>query len=176
MTDSQAKLDALFSKQEINDVLMRYARGVDRADRDLLKSCYHADAIEEHGSAYAGPAHDYIEGAIERIRAMGTMCHYLCNVHIDFSDDDIAYVESYVLTFARFEKNGESSDTLTGGRLCDRFERRDTEWKIAHRKMAFDWNRDMPTREGWCLGLFDPADPKMVMGQNDSADLSYQRF
>ncbi len=175
MTDSQTRLDKFIAKQEINEVLMRYARGVDRADRDLLKSCYHADAVEEHGSAYSGSAHVYIEGAVERIRAMGTMCHYICNVSIDL-DDDIAYVEAYVLTFARFEKEGKEYDTLTGGRLCDRFERRDGEWKISHRKMAFDWNRDMPAQQGWCLGLFDPEDPKMVMGRKDTTDLSYQRF
>jgi len=154
---------------------MRYARGVDRADQALLKSCYHGDAIEEHGSTYDGPAHDYIDGAIERIRSMGTMCHYLCNVHIELNGDT-AYSEAYVLTFARFNNAGNPVDTLTGGRLCDRFERRRGVWKIAHRKLAFDWNRDMPMQESWCLGLFNPDDPKMVMGSKDQQDPSYQRF
>ena len=175
MSQTHSRLEDMMSRQEIQDVLMRYGRGVDRADEDLLKSCYHSDAIEEHGSTYAGPAHEYIEGAVVRIRQMGTMCHYLCNIHISL-DDDLAYVEAYVLTFARFSQEGESFDTLTGGRICDRFERRDAEWKIAHRKMAFDWNRDMPSQEGWCLGMFDPADPKMVMGTKGRDDLSYQKF
>jgi hypothetical protein len=42
--------------------------------------------------------------------------------------------------------------------------------------MTFDWNRDMPSQEGWCLGLFNPDDPKMVMGRKDQEDLSYLRF
>jgi len=175
MADHQTRLEALMSKQEIQDVLMRYARGIDRADEDLLKSCYHEDAIEEHGSTYSGPAHAYIEDAVVRIRQMGTMCHYICNVHSTL-EGDTAWVEAYVLTFARFSKDGDSFDTLTGGRICDRFERRDDEWKIAHRKMAFDWNRDMPSEEGWCLGMFDPADPRMVMGMKGRDDLSYLRF
>ena len=175
MNDKDRKIDAVISKQEIHDVLMRYARGIDRADKDLLRSCYHPDAIEEHGSTYAGPAHEYIDGAMGRIRSMGTMCHYLCNIHIEL-DGDTAYTEAYVLTFARFDSNGTSMDTLTGGRLCDRFERRDEAWKIAHRKMAFDWNRDMTTQENWCLGLFDPLDPKMVRGKKNRDDLSYHRF
>ena len=175
MPDTDSRLENMLSKQEIQDVLMRYGRGVDRADEELLKSCYHHDAIEEHGSTYAGPAHAYIEGAVVRIRQMGTMCHYICNVHISL-DGDLAYVEAYVLTFARFQRDGESFDTLTGGRICDRFERRDGDWKIAHRKMAFDWNRDMPSQEGWCLGMFDPADPKMIMGTKGKDDLSYALF
>lgn len=175
MDDRHRKLDELIAKQEIKDVLMRYARGVDRADAALLKSCYHAEAIEEHGSTYAGPAHEYIDGAIPRLQQMGVMGHYLCNVHIEV-DGDTAYTEAYVLTFARFEQDGHSTDTLTGGRICDRFERRDGGWKIMHRKLAFDWNRDMDTRESWCLGMFDPTDPTMVMGRKDRDDLSYQRF
>jgi len=175
MHDRDQKLDAMIAQHEIHGVLMRYARGVDRADAALLKSCYHPDAIEEHGSTYVGPAHEYIDGAIPRIRAMGIMCHYLCNVHIEL-DGDTAYTEAYVLTFARFDNDGKSTDTLTGGRLCDRFERRDGVWKIRHRKLAFDWNRDMETQESWCLGLFNPADPNMVMGTKDRSDLSYQRF
>ena len=175
MSQVNSKLEAMMSKLEIQEVLMRYGRGVDRADEEMLKSCYHADAIEEHGSAYQGPAHAYIEGAVERIRKMGTMCHYICNVHISL-EGELAWVEAYVLTFARFKRDDESFDTLTGGRICDRFERRDGEWKIAHRKLAFDWNRDMPSQEGWCLGMFDPSDPTMVMGSKGKDDLSYQRF
>ena len=129
MPQADSRLEAMMSKQEIKDVLARYARGVDRADEEMLKSCYHPDAIEEHGSAYAGPAHEYIEGAVVRIRQMGTMCHYICNVHIEL-EEELAYVEAYVLTFARFSREEESFDTLTGGRICDRFERRAGECSI----------------------------------------------
>jgi hypothetical protein len=175
MSDTNSRLEAMMSKMEIQEIMMRYARGVDRADEEMLKSCYHADAIEEHGPAYQGPAFAYIEGAVGRIRKMGAMAHYVCNIHIEL-DDDLAYVEAYVLTYVRFEKDGEPFDTLTGGRVCDRFERRDGDWKIAHRKITFDWNRDMPSNEGWCLGMFDTNDPNMIMGLKSKDDLSYQRF
>lgn len=168
-------LDTVIDKEDIRDVIMRYARGVDRADSALLKSCYHDDAIEEHGGAYSGPAHIYIDGAIPRMRKMGVMAHYICNMSIDLQGDR-AYVETYVLTFARFEKNGEPWDTLTGGRIVDRFEKRGGEWRIAHRKMTFDWNRDEPSSETWCLGLFKPGAPGMVMGVKGKDDLSYARF
>jgi hypothetical protein len=175
MSDTDPRLAPMLDKAEIHDVLMRYGRGVDRADEEWLKSCYHPDAIEEHGSAYAGPAYEYIEGAVGRIRKMGVMAHYICNVQIDL-DGDLAWAESYVLTFARFKRGEEDWDTLTGGRIVDRFERRDGAWKIAHRKMTFDWNRDMPSNEGWCLGMFKTDDPKMSFGSKDRQDLAYQRF
>jgi len=166
----------LLAKQDILDVLARYARGVDRADGDLLKSCYHSDAIEEHGSSYSGPAHAYVDGAMERMKALKhPMAHYLCQSHVE-REGDVAFVETYVITFARFEKDGEPWDTLTGGRLFDKFERRDGVWKIAHRKMTLDWNRDAPMQEGWCLGMFDPNHPDMHIGQRGTGDLTYSRF
>jgi len=170
----QARLERALASQEIRDVLARYARGVDRADGPLLKSCYHRDAIEEHGGNYTGNAFEYVDGAIARIRAMGPMQHLLGTSYIEF-DGDTAWVETYIWTFLRVTTDGRSVDTFTGGRLFDRFERRDGEWKIAHRRTVFDWNRDVPSSEGWCLGLFDPARPGMHLGRKGPGDLSYER-
>lgn len=173
-SDSHRIADML-SRQEIRDVLARYARGVDRADRALLESCYHEDAVEEHGPNYSGSAMEYIAGAIERLKQMDAMAHYLCQSHIEL-DGDTAWAETYVITFARFAGGEGRVDTLTGGRICDRFERRTGEWRIAHRRIAFDWNRDMATNEGWCLGMFDTKAPGFHAGRKDRDDLSYQRF
>ncbi|HXW08993.1 MAG TPA: nuclear transport factor 2 family protein, partial [Steroidobacteraceae bacterium] len=68
---SAAPLERLLARDGIHEVLARYARGVDRADAELLKSCYHADAIEEHGGTYTGNAHEYVVGAVVRIRRRG---------------------------------------------------------------------------------------------------------
>lgn len=172
-------LETLLAKQDMRDVLSRYARGVDRADGELLASCYHEDAIEEHGNTYTGPAIPYAKGAAERLKSSKQpMAHYVCNSHFEFEENgEVCFVESYVLTFARFEnRKGEAYDTLTGGRLFDKFERRDGVWKIAHRKMTLDWNRDQPASETWCLGLFDPEDPRLHIGARGEADLTYSRF
>ncbi len=173
-SEAQRRLDLALARDEIRAVLARYARGVDRADASLLKSCYHADAIEEHGGNYSGNAHESVDGAVPRIRQMGSMQHLLGSTHIDF-DGDVAYVETYVWTFARFADGTRSLDTFTGGRLVDRFERRGGEWLIAHRRTVFDWNRDVPSSEGWCAGLFDPTKPGMHLGRKDTSDVSYGR-
>lgn len=165
----------VLARDEIREVLARYARGVDRADGEMLKSCYHPDAIEEHGGNYAGNACQYIDGAIPRIRNMGPMQHLLGTSYIEF-EGDVAFVETYLWTFVRLMVDGKDTDTFTGGRLIDRFECRDGAWKIAHRRTVFDWNRDTPSSQGWCVGLFKPGTPGMHLGTKDRADLSYQRF
>lgn len=172
--DARRRLERMLARDEIREVLARYARGVDRADAGLLKACYHPDAIEEHAGNYTGNAHEYVDGAIARLRNMGTMQHLLGSSYVELQSD-VAWVETYVWTFARFAQGEARIDTFTGGRLVDRFERRAGEWKIVHRRTVLDWNRDTPTNEGWCLGLFDPARPGMHAGRKDPSDLSYDR-
>ena len=46
---------------------------------------------------------------------------------------------------------------------------------IPHRRTVFDWNRDVPSSEGWCAGLFDPKKPGMHLGRKDTSDVSYGR-
>ena len=107
---------------------------------------------------------------------MGAMQHLLGSTYIEFGPQgDVAFVETYVWTFARVQQGDQRTDTFTGGRLVDRFERRDGAWRIAHRRTVFDWNRDTPSNEGWCLGLFDPARPGMHLARKDTSDLSYDR-
>lgn len=172
---SDEKLQRLLARTEICEVLARYARGVDRADGELLTSCYHADAIEEHAGNYSGNAHEYVDGAIGRIQKMGVMHHLLGSSHIEF-DGDKAWVETYVWTFLRMDGEGDALDTFTGGRLIDRFERREGSWKIAHRRTILDWNRDIPSAEGWCGGLFNFDNPGALRGSKDRSDPSYERF
>ena len=50
------------------------------------------------------------------------------------------------------------------------------EWKIAHRRTVFDWNRDTPANEGWCLGYMDPSAPGMRRGRKDATDPTYEKF
>ena len=111
---AQLRLERMLARDEIQEVLARYARGVDRADADLLKSCYHPDAIEEHGGNYSGNAFAYVDGAVPRIRLMGAMQHLLGTSHIEF-DGDVAWVETYLWTFARFARGDPRTPSRAAG-------------------------------------------------------------
>ena len=168
------KIRQALAREEMRNVLANYARGCDRGDGELLKSCYHADAVEEHGGIYAGNAMAYVDSAIPRIMQMGPMQHLLGTSHFDITGD-VAYVETYVWTFLRVMSASGDLDTMTGGRLFDRFEYRDGAWKIAHRRTIFDWNRDAPANQGWVNGMFRPGTPGMLQGDKGQADPSYRR-
>lgn len=47
--DTVGMVRELHDRQVIRQVVERYARSVDRQDKDILVSCYHSDAIDDHG-------------------------------------------------------------------------------------------------------------------------------
>src|SRR5215469_3641262 len=92
---TERALRVLLDKQEIHEVLMRYCRGIDRCDAELLESVYHPDATDNHGQ-FVGKASDFITWALEGLKRDLNTKHYVTNELIELSGE-VAYVESYVL-------------------------------------------------------------------------------
>jgi hypothetical protein len=161
MDDAQLhdKLRELISREEIRDILMRYCRGIDRADEDLINSAFHPGAIDDHGDP--GPATDLAR----RVAAGGQrqMMHFTGNVLIEL-EGDTAYVESYFISFAEHDVNGSANTRSRAGRYLDRFEQRDGAWKIAYRMVVDEWARldvltDVPEGVGAHPAKRGPDDP-----------------
>jgi hypothetical protein len=130
-----SKLQELISREEIREVLMRYCRGVDRGDEDIINSTFHPDAIDDHGTP-APPtklAHLIATDGQQRM-------HFTGNVLIEL-EGDTAFVESYFIAFSPHDVSGVPHTRSRAGRYVDRFERRDDEWKIAYRRVIDDWAR-----------------------------------
>ena len=51
----EARLRELIDRHDIWTVVLKYARGIDRLDRDLVRSCYWDDAIDDHHAYVGGP-------------------------------------------------------------------------------------------------------------------------
>lgn len=172
--DMQNQLAVLLAKEQIRDVLFRYSRGADRGDLEILKSVYHEDAIDEHAHFYSGNAHRFCEMIIEKSDTFPVLQHYICNSLIDV-EGDIAHAESYSFAFQRLMKDGEPFDCFYGTRILDRFERRRGQWKILHRRVVLDWNRDEELCESWGRGIFGTHPTPAHMGRRDRSDPSYLR-
>ena len=127
--------------EEIRAVVYRYARGIDRCDFDLVRSCYFADATDDHGD-YRGGVDGFIDFVREQLTRWSVTSHFIGNVLIDI-DGDRARVESYAIATHRGhpKPDGSVRDLTSGVRYVDDFERRDGEWRIASRVVVNDWNR-----------------------------------
>ena len=170
------ELQQLLDRQRIQDVLTSYSRAVDRADLELLRTCYHDDATEDHGGVFSGSAADYLTMIGPMLPRAGILNHLVANVLVEFLTKDSARVEAYILTFARMKKDGEKFDTLTLARSVDRFEKRSGRWAIAARRLCWEWNQDLPMREGWGRGLIAADASQLVRGAKRPNDILYPRL
>ena len=144
-TAAMADLETLLAHHEITQVIYRYARGIDRLDFDLVRSCYHPDAYDDHGTM-KGDVDTFIEGCRRFLPRFEATQHFMGNLLIEV-DGDRARAETYTVAYHR-KKNpdGTGKDDVWGIRYVDRFERRDDVWKIAHRVVAQEWRRVDPCR------------------------------
>lgn len=55
-------------RQEIHDVVLRYCRGIDRLDFGLVRSAYHADAVDHH-TGFDGSVEEYLAWVEPKLRA-----------------------------------------------------------------------------------------------------------
>ncbi|MEU6011670.1 nuclear transport factor 2 family protein [Streptomyces sp. NPDC047453] len=152
---------------DIQDVLFRYARAVDRLDYDGIAACYFDDAVDVHGG-YTGDAAGLVEDIRSRHRTIDSSQHFISNVLVEFTGEHSADVESYCLCFLRqtpAEPGGEQDLAIIRCRYIDRFERRDGSWGIADRVVVFDESRVVP--------MVDGLDPTWVTSGRDGSDPVY---
>lgn len=138
MTDADCR--ALQDKDEIQDVLIRYARAADLPDETLMKSVFHPGATDEHAGMFAGNMEDLIPKMMEMAKCFNILHHAISNIKIEL-DGDVADSACYVIGTMGYLINGEQYHWLSGGRYVDRLERRNGEWRIARRVVHSDWDR-----------------------------------
>lgn len=141
MIDDYVRQDLvrLLDRTAIHDCMLRYARGMDRRDRALLRSAYHDDAVDDH-VGFVGPVEDFIDWAFAYHATQTRYQHYLLNHSADI-DGDQAHAETYYL-FVGTDREPADHMTLSGGRYVDRLERRDGRWAIVDRVCIVEWNTE----------------------------------
>jgi ketosteroid isomerase-like protein len=167
-----SSLQDLLDRREIEDVILRYGRATDRCDEALLRSMFHDDATESHGGLMQGSAAEFCRAALAMLRGTGPTAHYMTNILVEL-DGDVAHTETYAIAMHRLVRGGRDYDSFFAGRLLDRFERRSGAWRIAHRTVLYDWNRDVPSEEHWGFGTFGDAS-NLMRGIKDRSDPVYR--
>ena len=164
------KIRTAISQQEITAIIYRLARGLDRRDQALLASCFHEGATDDHG-LFVGDATDFCPWVIEQLGNYERTQHYISNVNIVI-DGEKAVTESYFFAHHVMpSEDGQKKDIIAAGRYLDKFERRDDEWRIFHRKALYDWSRVEDTKSGW---ENPPVSEILERGIQGPEDLSYE--
>jgi hypothetical protein len=167
-----ARVQAMIDKVEIAHVLAGFARGLDRADENLLRSVLHPDATLDFGPGiFQGAGNDYVHWVLGVLQGVKSSHHALAQSRIELSADT-ALSETHFNAHFRIEKPIGREDVFLGGRYLDRLERRPSGpsgiWKIAHRKQILDWVRTEAVSD-----IFYHQNPDALWSNRSKTDPSY---
>jgi 3-phenylpropionate/cinnamic acid dioxygenase small subunit len=160
------QLARLVAHHEISEVIYRYCRGIDRRDFDLVRSCYHHDATDEHG-VFRGSVDEFIDYVKVALSGYERTMHFIGNVLIDVEGSS-GRAESHLTAYHRVPPRGThpERDFIANLRYVDDFQHRGGEWRIATRVCVFEFSRLDPVNPGGWLpsadsyvGRFAPDDP-----------------
>jgi SnoaL-like domain len=169
--DLESKLRELIDRQEIWSVLLRYSRGLDRLDRQVIRSCYHDDAIDDH-HVFVGKVEDFIDWAFGYSLQCNIVHHHGIGNHYCELDGDNAYSETY---YTFIGANLQPPHLLSMGRYIDHFQRRDGVWRIANRVCVIEKHFDLLENHANSVEGQDPRLGPLRPATRDRNDLSYHR-
>lgn len=161
-------LDDMQNRYQIEQVLRRYCRGVDRGDAQLIASAYHNNASDDHGS-FKGSGREFADHLVAATKDRWLASQHLLNqTNIEFAGD-IAWVETYFTAHHRLlDEQGATMLETFGGRYVDRFEQHNHRWAISHRSVVYDWSQIQKVGEEYPHQDFE-------LGKRSKEDLSYKR-
>jgi|GEM_PF-163827 len=177
LAELEPRLAYLSDRRDILDALMRYTRGADRHDKDLVRSAFWPEATISHGKPM--PLDEFVTWDDSRLAGYAAHQHHVTGQTVDI-DGNTAHVESYVVYFlvprdrradgvgaATPGRSLTSEKSLVGsGRYVERWEKRNGEWKILVREYVEDLTLKGETVDYCstrvCLGSWDRNDPSYL--------------
>ena len=153
-------------RQAIQEAVLRYCRGIDRLDMDLVRSAYHPGGVDHH-TGFSGPIEEFIawvSGALGKFD--GTM--HLIGNHFVEGDSEKAVSETYGTAVHWGQPLDDPRRNFTSGfRYIDHFEKRDGRWAVVERWAIREWTRSE-------AGRFMPKEGEGPSPRRDSEDRVFE--
>lgn len=133
----------LSDRLEIDDLLVRYATGVDRKDWDLWETCFTPDAVIDY-TAFGG-----IRGGVQEVRAWleKTMVmfpmsqHMILNREVEIDGETATSRAGFYNPMSLPLDDGDNRLLFfEGGYYCDRLRRTPEGWRIEERVEEFSYS------------------------------------
>jgi 3-phenylpropionate/cinnamic acid dioxygenase small subunit len=131
-------LERLAAGLAIHDLLHRYARGVDRRDLDLVRSCFAPDA-RYAGAVAAGTVTDMLAALPAAMARYAATMHFMGEPEVTV-EGDAAHALTPALAYHVLRDPPGRLRTVAV-RYDDRLERRQETWCIVARHVYRDWER-----------------------------------
>jgi 3-phenylpropionate/cinnamic acid dioxygenase small subunit len=124
-------MSELQDRQDISDLLIRYATGIDRRDWDLFRTVFTPDCQADYGQIGVWDGVEAITEFMDVVHAeLGYLMHRISNIVIDLQGDT-AVTRCYVDAWIMLADN--ASGVNARGFYDDEIVRTDAGWRIARR-------------------------------------------
>ncbi|HEY2563576.1 MAG TPA: nuclear transport factor 2 family protein [Acidimicrobiales bacterium] len=120
-------------------VMVNYARGIDRRNWDLVRSCFTADAFV-HGTSFEGPLDTYLDILRPGVEHFPATQHFIGNQLRELNGDK-GFTETYLIARHFADAAGEVDSLIIGVRYEDQLVRRGEGWAIQRRDVFTVWKR-----------------------------------
>ncbi|GEK79642.1 nuclear transport factor 2 family protein [Agrococcus baldri] len=150
----------------IYEVLLRYARGVDRRDEAVLRSAYHPDGIDHH-TGFTGTIDQFVPWVWDLLCSVDGSMHIIGNHWAELAGD-VAVVETYgTSNHWGLPADDPSVNFSTGFRYVDHMTKVGGRWAIAERWAIREWTRSD-------VGLLIPKEGKGPSPARGPDDIVYR--
>lgn len=167
----EQRLRRIEAGEAIRERLHGYCRGIDRRQPDLVKASFWPEAGVEYG-IFNGNGHAFADVICDSLAAGGCEAthHQLGNVLLEI-DGHTAISEAYLTAWHRLRReDGSAHDCVFGARYQDRLECRGGVWRIAFRRLVYDWVRNYPDTADWSVGALGVTSAVATIGDGREDD------
>lgn len=141
MTGTDIGLSRMLDRQEIVDLLLRYASTIDAKDYTTLRSLFCEDVHAQYGEDAVVDGADELLAWIDAMTKTATWQHHMLNVyHVDFVSD----TEATTLTYhTSHQTTSDAPDVCRKivARYYDTVRKVDGRWLIADKYMQIGWTQ-----------------------------------
>ena len=163
---NERAIEYVIAKDQIREQLYNYGRGLDRMDRALALSAYHADATV--GGVFTGTGAEWIDSARRTLERETSSSHQMTNMLIKVNGDMAASETYFIVSQHAAADSGAANaphTSLVRGRYVDSWAKREGRWAISHREIVVDFSTNDTT-----------AAPNRSAGRRDKTDPSYKFY
>jgi hypothetical protein len=125
-------------RNQIEQAVAAYCRGLDRFDRETALSPFAPDAVLDYSGIYVGDAPGFMDWVWPFHEKLELNVHRVANVFIDRNPSGHLVSESYVTSLLRRREGDEFVDRVGYGRYIDRWAETDHGLAIAERDYVND--------------------------------------
>lgn len=131
-------VQAILDRNEVYDLVVRYARALDERNWELLESCFLPDAKYLYPNGSSGSAAEIVERCSNALTRLDASQHLLGNIEITVDGDTASTIVYFQAQHVKMGTPGGNTFIIAGS-YRDRVVRTPGGWKIAQRDQAYAW-------------------------------------